>query len=656
MKTRKTIAVLVGGITDDFTHSLCEGVIERAKMNNTNVVVFPCKYIQRDYSQNPQLKYEYQFETVASLINGQNIDGIISAIDCLGCYATTESKREFMSHFSGIPCVLAASFMEGFPSVTFDNSTGIREGLDYMIHELGLTRIGLISGPSSNSETLLREQTFLQTLAKNNIPCSPERIVKGNMTRFDTKTFSSFLDLNPDIQGVFCLNDETAYGLYAEMKKRNLLPGRDISVFGYDNTDWASQIYPTLSSVDASPRELGIACVDALFRRIDGQEVGNICLSTKFVLRNSFSRPNRTEMTEEPQNEDYLYLNRKLNEQIHKQIQHDFDTKHYIRNLLQFERGSDYGYAQLFQNMDWLKISHAYLLLFPKPMIHLQSESFQAPGSILMKCSKINETINVLPGPKQLLPIEKLFHPKQLGLKELYTFVILPLYANENLFGYLLCDLSEEILENGEFLSSLMSAAVKMIYLLQTNEFIQKQLEESLSVLKENNLALNTISKTDPMTEILNRRGYFESAEKLIATGKENGWSVLLLYVDMNNLKIINDRYGHHDGDYSLCTIAKILSESMPENSVVGRIGGDEFACALITNDTPETIIQQIYKAFEQFNFSSDKEYMVTVSIGSYLYSPEETISLQDSLSLADEKLYLEKMNRTKEVVKTFVM
>ena len=656
MRKVKTIGVLVGGISDDFSMNLCQGVIEQAKKANVNVIVFPCKYIQRDFSDNPQIQYEYQFETVVSLIRKENLDGIIAALDCLGCFATTQFKRDFMEQFSDIPCILAASYMDGFCSVVFDNATGIRNGVNYMIQELGLTKIGMISGPESNHEASLRKQAFLQALAENNIACPTERIVESNMARNDIKAFTSILDNNPDIQGIFCLNDETAFGLYEEMKKRNLLPGKDISVFGYDNTEWASQIYPTLSSVDASPKEIGATCVDALLKKINGERVSNITLPTKFVLRNSFVKSQSTSDIQEIPREDYVYMNRKLNEQIRKEAQHDFNTKHYIRNMLQFEHGNDYSYAQFFQHMDWLKIEHAYLFLYPNPLIHLQSESFCSPDTILLKCFKKEQEITVLPGLKQPISINNLFNSNCLGLEEWFSFVILPLFSNENLFGFLLCDLTKEVYENGEFLSSLMSNAVKMIYLLQTNEQIQKQLEESLALLKENNVALNTISKTDPMTGILNRRGYFESAEELVSTAKSSNQSVLLLYVDMNNLKIINDRYGHQNGDFSLCSIARVLSDTLPSGSVVGRIGGDEFACALITEDAPDAIVNRIYLAFEQFNRSSDKEYMVTVSIGNYLFSPEETISLQDGLSLADEKLYLAKMNRTKEVSKNIVL
>lgn len=224
--------------------------------------------------------------------------------------------------------------------------------------------------------------------------------------------------------------------------------------------------------------------------------------------------------------------------------------------------------------------------------------------------------------------------------------MFLPLYSNEFIYGFLLCDLTDPIFDNGEFISGLMSAAVKMIDLLKTNNQIQTQLEESLTVLKENNLALETLSQSDPLTGIYNRRGFFDKVEKLLSE------PILLLYVDMDNLKIINDRYGHEAGDFSLRSIAHILSDCVGTDGITGRLGGDEFVCAIPTEQEDDLVIQNIYQAFQDFNAGTDKPYNVTVSAGAYRYRPEDTISLSDALILADNHLYETKKDRIKEVIK----
>ena len=123
----------------------------------------------------------------------------------------------------------------------------------------------------------------------------------------------------------------------------------------------------------------------------------------------------------------------------------------------------------------------------------------------------------------------------------------------------------------------------------------------------------------------------------------------------MNNLKIINDRYGHDEGDFSLKLIGESLEKIVENKGVVGRIGGDEFACIMEYdgNDEGESVLKQIYKAFADYNQNSDKEYNITVSAGGSLLKPYDNISLKDALTQADEKLYEVKKLRTKEVAKS---
>lgn len=646
MQHRKTIAVLVGGITDSFSVCLCRGILERAQAQDVNIVVFPCKYIQRDYTALSQINFEYQFETALSHITKKNIDGIISATDSICCFTDPEYREQFMQGFAGIPCVLAASIMEKYPCVTYDNVTGTREGINCMIHDLGLTRIGMISGPDSNPDARIRRQIFLDILRENGLPFEERRIITGNMSRYDKETFSAFLDRNPDIQAVFCHNDETAFGLYEEMKKRGLTPGKDISIMGYDNSDWSAQIFPTLSTVQADPAQIGRICLDLLLQHIDGQPISDCQLASEFILRDSFITPSALRSDGHTNRDTCRQMDHILNEQIQKQDQYYLDIKQYVRNLMLFERGTDSDYGNLFHNIEWLQISSAFLFLYEQPIIHLQGEPFAPPASLLLKTIHDKKSVSIVPKPQQTIPLDALFSNQTLLQQERFSFVFLPLYSNEFIYGFLLCDLTDPIFDNGEFISGLMSAAVKMIDLLKTNNQIQTQLEESLTVLKENNLALETLSQSDPLTGIYNRRGFFDKVEKLLSE------PILLLYVDMDNLKIINDRYGHEAGDFSLRSIAHILSDCVGTDGITGRLGGDEFVCAIPTEQEDDLVIQNIYQAFQDFNAGTDKPYNVTVSAGAYRYRPEDTISLSDALILADNHLYETKKDRIKEVIK----
>ena len=658
-RVKKTIGVLVGGITDDFTRFLCKGLQKAAKEQDVNFVVLPGKFIDRDDSDNPDIMYEYQYETLFSGVQKETLDGIIVAANCIGCYTTKERLVEFMHQYDGIPCVLVSSDLEGYVNVSYDNDRGIREGIRYLVNELHCTKIGMVGGPEENSDAMERKTTFESVLWEYGIAPQEKRYVAGNLAGTAKNAYAKLLDDNPDLEAVFCVNDETAAGFYEELKARGRMPGRDISVFGYDDTQWCSQIYPTLSSVRADVSELGIRACELLCRMMNGETVTSQRLPTRLIIRNSFRRMEQEDLDErEDVLEKYESMNHWTDELFGRQKRVNFEMKNFILKLLCFEKGTDQSFGEILATMGWLKIRNAFLYTYEEPMIHLKHEPFQMPQHLLLKARELEGKVVNIPAINQQAKTKSVFRFQKKGMPQRALMVTLPLYANEMLYGILVCDLTDEVLEYGEFLSNQISAAVKMLNLLKNNESIQKQLEESLYVLKENNLKLETLSKRDPLTGICNRRGFFVYAEPMLQKAREQGLSLMILYVDMNNLKIINDRYGHEEGDFSLHTIAEVLSsivkkeQQKNDEGIAARIGGDEYACALITKKDKEVLLQNIYDAFTVFNENSDKPYNVTVSAGAYCFTNEDTHSLSDALSLADEQLYEVKKLRKKDVAK----
>lgn len=761
---RWTIGVLVSGLSDDFIVELCKGIKQRTQELDVNLVVLPGKYIGRNTDGEPELMYEYQHGTILSCATKENVDGIIAAASCIGCLTTEDRIRELMHQYDGIPCVLAATKLDGYTGVNFDNYTGVKEGLEYLIERLHFDRIGMIGGPDDNTDAYERKCAFRSVLEEHGIAWEERRYVEGALNHFQTEAMYQILDDNPDLQAIFCVNDRTAMGLYSVMEERGLIPGKDISVMGYDNTDWAKQACPSLSTVMADAAEIGVECVNQIIKLLNGEEIEDVVVPTRFVRRDSFVKPSVLENKGDSQgitrqearyfgdifyrykhdNEDgkyqyvqnsfrkfidyledwqddtekgdidydlvksyldgflnyrtvkyadmenmlsvfdHIYEELQLNQtkekdmlqlrgmftMIYEKVAHvmnysmgaaiveEFDRnnaiKRFVRDMLQFERGNDQSYGLLLGKLDWLEIKNAYIFTYEGPIMNLDGEHFTQPEFWYLKAVQKGEDVTVVPAIEQKVAFCDIYKPEVLGMEERYSLVMIPLFFNEMLYGVLLCDLTDEVVENGEFLSNQMSAAVKMIELLKNNESIQQQLEESMATLRKNNIALDTLSKSDGLTGICNRRGFEDTAGKLCEVCKETGRMVFTAYIDMNNLKIINDRYGHDEGDFSLKAIGDVLVRIIGKEGVVGRIGGDEFACVLPQdedNDGQE-LLDRIYAEFTSFNQQSDKPYNVTVSAGAYMLKPTDNLTLSQALSLADEKLYEVKKLRTREVAK----
>lgn len=179
--------------------------------------------------------------------------------------------------------------------------------------------------------------------------------------------------------------------------------------------------------------------------------------------------------------------------------------------------------------------------------------------------------------------------------------------------------------------------------------------QSMLASEKENSRNFEIISKHDELTGVYNRRGYFDNAQSIICNPANEGKNAIVVFADMDNLKVINDRFGHDDGDYSLKTIADILIRSFRTSDIIGRIGGDEFAVFALLNNTDNVnvILNRINVTSEKINKKCPKPYYINMSIGIYPFVCSQDIQLSDILDNADEMLYKQKKEKRKCVLKS---
>jgi len=202
---------------------------------------------------------------------------------------------------------------------------------------------------------------------------------------------------------------------------------------------------------------------------------------------------------------------------------------------------------------------------------------------------------------------------------------------------------------NTENITSMYSVSLHVGSALQFIELTmnQRAIEEQLK--KRNNL-LNMMSEEDALTGLYNRRGFFENAMLCLEQGK--GQYIFCIYADLNNLKQINDQFGHKEGDFAIRKVAEYLQGGLRDTDIVGRIGGDEFAALAVipSEDMGERLEQRIKGIEKRFNDASDKDYYVETSIGYATFRWREKMSIQDMLSQADKMLYENKKNKRKNV------
>lgn len=166
--------------------------------------------------------------------------------------------------------------------------------------------------------------------------------------------------------------------------------------------------------------------------------------------------------------------------------------------------------------------------------------------------------------------------------------------------------------------------------------------------LKRLEQELLNLSLTDELTGLYNRRGFFTLVEQMMKVVRRQQRGVFLLYADLDNLKKINDKLGHHQGDAALSDVAQLLKASYRESDIIARIGGDEFVVIPVGHgrENAEIITERFRRNVQDHNGQMGRPYTLSVSIGLSYYDPAAPSSVEDLLRHAEKMMYNEKMKK----------
>ena len=153
---------------------------------------------------------------------------------------------------------------------------------------------------------------------------------------------------------------------------------------------------------------------------------------------------------------------------------------------------------------------------------------------------------------------------------------------------------------------------------------------------------LYQLATADPLTDLYNRRQFLELIDREIARAANYKRPLSLLIIDLDHFKLINDEFGHPNGDLVLKKVALTLRGHSREESIIARIGGEEFAIVLAEHDLAQAVkfAESLRGALSELEFTlNDVAKKITVSIGAADWKPGMT-STGDFMQAADEQLY----------------
>lgn len=176
---------------------------------------------------------------------------------------------------------------------------------------------------------------------------------------------------------------------------------------------------------------------------------------------------------------------------------------------------------------------------------------------------------------------------------------------------------------------------------------LEQRVRDRTTALEQEKEKNERLSLTDELTGLNNRRGFNLAAGPALDTGRSQGHSSMLAFLDVDGLKSVNDAEGHDAGDALIRDIATTLQSAVRPFDILARMGGDEF-CLLIVDsgDDASRLKSRIGDAFRRFNESSDRSYQLSASIGVVHTPPSDDRTLDDLIKRADELMYSDKVAR----------
>ncbi len=168
---------------------------------------------------------------------------------------------------------------------------------------------------------------------------------------------------------------------------------------------------------------------------------------------------------------------------------------------------------------------------------------------------------------------------------------------------------------------------------------------QDLAAMAEREIAAIRLATLDPLTGISNRRGFALHAGNVLKLSVRENTPTVLVYIDLDNFKPINDKFGHAEGDAVLVTFAELMRQEFRETDLFARIGGDEFAALFAATSfaTAREVVARLDSAVVRYNENHGRDYAIGFSCGYIGFDPNVHDSVDGLLADGDRHMYMRK-------------
>lgn len=666
---RKKVAVFVSGIYGAINYEMQHGIKVAALKEGVKVIFFAA--FSDGFSREFYDQYEkYDEGDIVSfkIPDLRDFDGAIYVADSLPVDYKARVDKIIMD--SGIPVINLGGYNENYYSILNDESKSFSAIVDHIIEEHGCKDIYHIAGRKELYFTHERIDATRDSMERHGLTLPDEKIYYGTLWRdcgepaleyvlekcaADHAANDSDYDPNktyyPD--AIVCANDYTAIGIVNACRARGIQIPEDLIVTGYDGIEVANLGSPSITTYQQPFYEVGIESIHTLQRLWNGEEVDKIIrTSGKINLNQScgcvskyIDNRNEIRSVYAGRMDKMEYLSQSMTNMILSMSNADSLEE----CVMQVERNAhnDTGFTDFLLCLapDWDK----------HRVVNDESVLY-------------DETMTVVCGFRGDKPVEnQTFELRELMPKDMMDdpnpYYIFSIHHLQYYMGYLIVTPQLE-----GFNQLIMKSWLVNLGSMLENWRVRNDFNNAID-------RLENMYNRDMLTGLYNRRGYEKFFEEIYSActsgagdtdssvgndiaasenesaGQDTFRKIGVLVIDMDDLKYVNDTFGHSEGDYSITSIAEAMIIASQDGEICFRTGGDEFVVLVgdYSEEKADAFINRLRSYINTKVKLDEKEFPLQVSIGACIAVPvlEEGMTLielsEQYMKLADEEMYKEK-------------
>lgn len=617
---RKRIGLIVGEQDSDYAKSLVESIFEEAKRDNVDVFVF-ANFGTYDHSL---MLYSDGEMSIYKLPDLDSFDGFIIDETIYNIDGMAKAVYDYFTKNCNRPVVYLKGESERFYDLLVDDRAAIKEITKHFIEVHHFKDICHMTGRWELQDAKQRYCGYEEAMIEAGLE------VKGNMVFYGdywknkaSEAVDYFLEGRDKYpEAIVCANDYMAVAIMDVLQKRGIRVPEDIAVAGFDNTIEGEWHKPALTTVEPTIEKFGKEACRILKAAINGE-----CPPKKQYITCTpiFRKSCGCESEDKSKNAlEYRYKTLATH-------YYGIDMSVFMYSAYQIAMDEDDIYQTADRYYKYNGSYKSYICLCdgtmedtrPVEAIDTYSDYIQLKRVYYEHEDKHYESPGTIFDRKLILP-EEYTNTEEPGL-----YFVFPLHSANKVYGYMV-----SLYEDDK-------------WPFRFTQCFTTGLADALDsvLLRRKYVGLDNIRKLykeDELTGINNRRGYEQELAMLLDKAKRHNMYLSVGIIDMDNLKYINDTFGHSAGDACLKAIARAIKSSIGSGEVCARYGGDEFAIALCSDDKFRHLdfSDDFNKALAKEQETLGDRYVLHASIGICQLPENKYNHVSSSIRKADKLMY----------------